>query len=428
MRKTTRLFLTKTRTALNDISGGVSRCSRCGNCLQACPLYRLSPVEINAPRGRQQLMRFMQEGKLKPSEPALQRSFYACTLCGRCTQFCAASLPTAHEILKSLRRFSSRRLPFLLQHFLALRATHPRLFKAGVRAGLLLRPWWKTFSFLPGLKWLYPLAERIQKRPVSLANALKKAGIKPQTPSPSVIYLPSLEAEFLQPQIALSAFKCLARTQQVTVWFNTACGLFDYVYADVRQSKRLLRQLARKHQQLAQGSLPLVTDSLDVYHFLKQAPQLFASQKRWARELENLAKQVHFITDFFPEKFAVPPQTAVPVTLNMGSVFLRESEPVCQNISLFKTLFKQNFVECEYTDFDIPALGYAFSAGNQNDLILFEIVKQTAQKQVKTVFTFSGLSALELNSALRRFYPSAKAQHVVHIADQNDECFRSPKP
>ena len=113
-----------------------------------------------------------------------------------------------------------------------------------------------------------------------------------------------------------------------------------------------------------------------------------------------------------------PSDFPTPIQLDLGSLFCRESTPISQNISLFKTLFEQNFVECGYTPFDTPAYGYAFTAGNQQERILLELVKQLAQKQVKTVFTFSGLCALELNDALRRFYPVAKAHHIVSIADK----------
>ena len=65
--------------------------------------------------------------------------------------------------------------------------------------------------------------------------------------------------------------------------------------------------------------------------------------------------------------------------------------------------------------FDTPAFGYGFTAGNQNEPILLEVVKNVAQKQTKIIFTFSGLGALELNYALRRFYPQARAQHIVSI-------------
>ena len=396
----------------------VSFCNRCGACTQACPIYRLNAVETDSPRGRNQAIRLIAERKLKMTEPKLQQSFATCTLCGSCTQACAAHLPTAHYVLDVQRPLQARKLPFFLRTFLSLRGRKPRLFEKLTRAGLCLRPLWKMGSYLPGLGWLRLAAARIPSLPPSLKNALNKAKLPTQSEKPKFIYLPSLEAEFLQPQIAISSLRLLSKQGPTTCWLNTASGLFEFVYGDLSQSKRLLRRLIRKHRQTAQGTLPLVTDSLDVYHFLKQAAFLVAPHKKSVEQANRFAKCVRYITEFFPKKLEISTDVKPPIRLDRGTLFNRQSEPTEKTISLFKTLFKKNFVECEYTDFDTPAFGYAFSTHNQNERLMLQVVKQTALKQTKTLFTFSGLCALELNYALRRFYPAAEARHVVSITEE----------
>ena len=412
--------LTRLQTPFGERSlyDSVASCNRCGSCMQVCPVYRLRRTEPDSPRGRNQAIRLALEGKLKITEPVLQRSMEACTLCGRCSQMCAAQLPTAEHVLATRRALAKRRLPLLLQKILSLRGQKPILFERTVQLGLRLRPIWKTVSVVPGMGWLKLAAKRIVKKRISLKTALKKEQIYTQEENPELIYLPSLEAEFLQPEIAVSSLRLLTAKGKTACWFNTACGLFEYVYGDLRQSKQLLRRLMYKHLHTEKGMLPLVTDSLDVYHFLKQAAQLFAPHKRLQQQADRFARQVYFITDFFPEKGLTAAQIQLPVQLNTGTLFYRESTPVNQSISLCETLFEQNFVKCEYTGFDIPAFGYAFSTGNQNEPLMLEVVKQVAQKQAKTVFTFSGLCALELNDAFHRFYPEAKAQHIVSITDK----------
>ena len=401
-----------------NLYNSVSSCNRCGTCSQACPIYRISALETDSPRGRNQAIRFVLERKLKLAQPTLQQSFTACTLCGNCTQTCAAHLPTDRHVLEIQRTLHKRKLPFVLHALLSLRDRCPAFFAKLARVGLWLRPLWSLGAYVPGLRWLKPVANRIPRTPKSLKTALKKARLSYQTQTPQFIYLPSLEAEFLQPQIAVSSLRLLTKRGETTCWLNTASGLFEYVYGDLRRSKRLLRRLIRKHSQTAQGSLPLVTDSLDVYHFLKQAPQFFEPCDLAAQTTRHFAEHVQFITDFFPEDLKISSDVKLPVRLDRGALLGRSSELVGKNISLFKTLFEQNFVECEYTDFDTPAFGYAFSAGNQNEQLMLQVVKQTARKQIKTIFTFSGLCALELNYALRRFYPAAEAQHVVSVTDK----------
>ena len=43
----------------------VSFCNRCGSCQQACPTYLFTSQETFSPRGRNQLVRLITEGKLK---------------------------------------------------------------------------------------------------------------------------------------------------------------------------------------------------------------------------------------------------------------------------------------------------------------------------------------------------------------------------
>ena len=401
-----------------NLYDSVSFCNRCNICSQVCPIHRLNSLETDSPRGRNQAIRLVLERKLELAQPTLQQSFAACTLCGNCAQTCAAHLPTDQHVLEIQRVLCKRKLPLLLHALLTLRGRSPAFFSILIRLGLCLRPLWRLGAYVPGMRWLKPAAARITQTAPSLKTAFKKAQLPYQTQTPQFIYLPSLEAEFLQPQIAVSSLRLLTKRGETTCWLNTASGLFDYVYGDLRQSKRLLRRLIRQHSQTALGFLPLVTDSLDVYNFLKQAPQLFEPYDHATRAARQFAEHVQFITDFFPEDLTIRSDVKLPVRLDRGALFGRQNESVGKSFSLFKTLFKQNFVECEYTDFDTPAFGYAFSAGNQNERLMLQVVKQTARKQIKTIFTFSGLCALELNDALRRFYPAAKAQHVVSVTDE----------
>ena len=404
---------------LRGIYDSVSFCNRCGSCAQVCPTFRLSNLENDSPRGRNQAARFILEGRLKITDPGLQESILSCTLCGRCSQACAGKIPTAQHVLEMQRTLKKRKLPLLLQKGLTLRGKQPRLFQCFVKIALFLRPIWNIAAWLPGMNWLLDANLLLPKKIHSLSKIIEHKQLSLHEKDIDFIYLPSLEAEFFQPEIAVSSIRLLNSCGRTTLWGNMACGLFDFVYGDLRQSRRLLRQIIRRHQKTEKGSSLLVTDSLEVYHFLKQSSQLFAQDTQWHRHAKHFADCVRFITDFFPENLSVPDGTNLPVQLDLGTLFNRESAPIFKSISLFKTLFKQNFVECDYTDFDTPAFGYRFICANQNEALQFERAKNIAQHQVKTIFTFSGLCALELESTLCRFYPAAKARHIVCLTDKN---------
>ena len=415
---------TKHRTNLQtpfgerSIYNSISFCNRCGSCAQVCPTFRLSGQETDSPRGRNQAARLVLEGRLKITDAGLHASIFSCTLCGRCTQVCAGKIPTAQHVLEMQRTLRKRKLPWLLQHLLTWRGKKPELFRLIVQTSLFLRPLWKTAALVPGIHWLKGVDQLLPKKIVSLKKKLAQQQLTVYEEHVDFIYLPSLETEFFQPEIGLSSLRLLNQRGRSSLWHNTACGLFEFVYGDLRQSRRLLRGLIRRYHKIENGTRPLVTDSLDVFHFLKQAPQLFAENTQLQQQAEKFADKVQFITDFFPVDLTIPDGVSLPVQLDFGALFERESTPIFQTISLFKTLFKQNFVECGYTDFDTPAFGYRFTRANQNAALQFERAKNIAQHQVKTIFTFSGLCALELACTLRRFYPAAKARHIVCLTDK----------
>lgn len=397
-------------------------CTRCGCCQQACPSYLARRQETFSPRGRNQILRLWSEGKLdtRKNKKLLEDSVNACLLCGRCTQACAGKIPTAEHILELRRALRLKALPFTLQKILELRGDRPKIFNALLRLGFLLRRagfiklLYKTgVARALGLGWLKRADEMLPKQTPELGRFLRKRNISAETKNPTLIYLPSLEAEFFIPDLAAAVLKTAAAKHRPVLWHNTSSGLFEYVYGDLRKSRRAVRRLIVRHAQA--GFLPLVTDSADVYLFLHRAPQLFAGYTRWEEKARRFAANIFFITDLFPSKLPAAHGVKTPVRLDFGTLFAREGEPFDSAAKILKTHFKKNFVECLYTDADTPAFGYGFVRNNLAEEAGLNAVRAVARTQTQTVFTLSGLCALELAYHLRRFYPHAQAQHIARL-------------
>ena len=403
----------------------VSYCNRCGSCQQACPTYLLTSQETFSPRGRNQLVRLLTEGKLNlaRNRQLATEALNSCLLCGRCTQACAGKIPTAEHMLELRRTLQAPALPSLLFTLLTWRGTHPRFFRRLVRAGLWLRRAGAVsllrdcgFCRLPGLGWIAHADDILPSYPAEAVRTRWRQAVAHSPAEPTLIYLPSLEADFFMPQLALSVLQLAEHTKhRPAVWANTASGLFDYVYGDLRQSRRLLRRLILRHTAVQNGKLPLLTDSIDVYLFLRRAPQLFAAWPRWRQKAQAFAQHIVFITDLLPHKPAPAADKSTRVRLDRGALFTREGTPFDSARKILQTHFKKNFVECLYKDADTPAFGYSFVRGNLGEKICMSAVRSIARTQTGTVFTLSGLSALELNYYLKRFYPLAKADHLARL-------------
>ncbi len=100
-------------TATTELEQYLYRCSRCGGCQAACPLYRETKVEPYVARGKIFLLRSRHEGKIALT-PRLRELLDLCLLCRACTEVCPNSIPV-DELVLAAREEGARvlGLPFL---------------------------------------------------------------------------------------------------------------------------------------------------------------------------------------------------------------------------------------------------------------------------------------------------------------------------
>ncbi|MYV96824.1 (Fe-S)-binding protein, partial [Streptomyces sp. SID3343] len=72
----------------------LSRCISCGFCLPACPTYAATGDEASSPRGRINLMRALETGRLDADDPTLLEQSSACLGCRACEPVCPAGVPS----------------------------------------------------------------------------------------------------------------------------------------------------------------------------------------------------------------------------------------------------------------------------------------------------------------------------------------------
>lgn len=412
---------------VRSLYDSVSFCTRCGSCQQSCPTYLLTAQEMYSPRGRNQALRLVIEGKLnvKQNRKQLEALTSSCLLCGRCTQTCAGKIPTAEHMLELRRALHIQILPSLLYRLLHLRSRKPKLFHFLLQSGLIIRRAGIIsllrllgITRLKSLAWLAHADDILPHRPDPASKKLLRESAIHIPDNPQAVYLPSLEAQWFMPELGADVFSLAAQKYRVWVWGNTSSGLFEYIYGDLRQSRRIIRRLIRRHEQKRGKPLPVLTDSVDIYLFLRQSPQLFEKWPWLKEKAHRFADSIRFVTDFFP-KTTAHNTTDGKVQLEYSSLFQREGEPFESARKILKTQFKKNFVECLYKDADAPAFGYSFVQPKMAEQIAIQAVQRIARTQSKAVFTLSGLSALELNYYLKRFYPYAQADHIARFKRVN---------
>ena len=413
MASTPRTHLTSLQTplGLRSVYDSVCFCNRCGLCMSVCPAYRHTLQEPFSPRGLNQTLRLVLKNKALAgqSRDMLEQMLGACNLCGECVLCCPGQIPTVEHVLELRRRSEIYMLPGTLFQILRLRQTAPWLFARLVRVGLKSRRMGilRMLSSLSKFAWLKHVLEIIPPEIAEYAKILPPA-------APTLIYLPSLEADTLLPELFTQTYHLACKQHKPLVWRNTASGLFEYVYGDVRRARRLVRQLIVRHAQIAGGTLPLLTDSIDVYNFLRQAGQLFSAFPAFKYQAEHFAQQVCFVTDLFPSKLSKG-AFSTPVELMPAALFSSHTSPCLKAGEILGTLFGKNFVQCEYKDGSVSPCGYGFVKHTHAPAYISAAVQTVAAHQTKTVFVLSGLAALELAFYLQKFYPTAQARHIVEL-------------
>jgi glycolate oxidase iron-sulfur subunit len=184
--------------------GLLSACISCGFCLPACPTYALTGEETSSPRGRINLMRAVEEGRLPDDDPTIVEESSYCLGCRACEPVCPA----------------------------------------GVEYGALLEEWrdhsWTGLSGKPIilrlLLWMTSRTWRVRLLGVGRAHARRRRG-----PGPSLM-LGCFERS-LFPAVSRAAATLV--TDAVVPKHQGCCGALHAHNGELERGRELARQLGR---------------------------------------------------------------------------------------------------------------------------------------------------------------------------------------
>ncbi|MFN0118374.1 MAG: (Fe-S)-binding protein [Elusimicrobiota bacterium] len=293
--------------SLKAIEEKTAACNRCGFCTSYCPTYRATGNETHSPRGRNQLVRALIEGKLSNPLDA-QSSIDSCLLCGECTTVCFSEVPTADLMVQARQFLASKKGRSKIEKFLlrTIIPYPPRLSKL---------IWFLFFGKKIGISWLLskmgllklisPTLEAAHQvsGPVSLSflmdYALAKKHLEQEFSVEKVALIPVCGTQYLNSQIGISTVKLLEKLQiSFAIPSLPCCGLPSASYGDLSQVKLSAKnniEMISKYENI------LVDDSSCLSHF-KDYSKYLQDDSLALKKAQQLMLKLRDMPSYFLQK------------------------------------------------------------------------------------------------------------------------------
>ncbi len=395
-----------------------SQCSRCGYCEQACPTYVATGDESKSPRGRNQIVRLMLEGKLDDPKAAME-ALSTCLTCGACTTACYAKVPVVDIVLEG-RRMLRGETHWLIKKFCRIMVTSPRLFAVLLKTGFFFKKIGLSALGRPalraaGLAVLASMDEHTDESPFwNLDDVVAKRN-NPE--NPAYRYFAACGPRYLFPRVGTATMFALDELKGRGAYLgNPCCGLLAHNYGDLSDARELARQNIVHAER--NGNEFIVGDCSSCVAHLKTYPQLFLKpeDEKWRMRATAFAARVRDVIEIYGEcadKLPVNVAEGVETTYHDSCRAINGQNIKEQPRRAAKKAAGASY--CEMADADACCGGagaFGFVHEDLSDQLLKTKVSNVAAVQAGLVLTSSTSCLIQLARGLRKYYPDAKVLHL----------------
>ena len=402
------------------------RCSRCGFCQPACPVYRATGREAHVARGKVFLYRKIVEGQL-PVEADQREAFDNCLLCRACTASCHPAVRTDTVVL-AFREAYARRWGRPLVQRLLFRTVLPN---PGVAAGAFRLAWRSgagVFAQKAGrssaLRMLNPkltMATRlVEESPLPfLRERLRGLPLRPMGSRLRVGYWISCGYNYMLPQVGVDSVRVLlALGAEVVPLPNNCCGSPVAAYGDGEAARLLARKNVARLAQL--GTLDyVVSECGSCSARLKEYGALLADDERLAGPARQLSERARSFSELLVELGTELPLRPLKRTVTYHDpchMSQRYQGVTAQPRELIRSIPGVTFVELNEADSCCGAAGtYNVLHPQVSARILERKALRVAGTEAALVATECPACLMQLALGVREHAPGAAAVSVSQL-------------
>jgi len=417
-----------------------AQCNRCGYCETVCPTYMLTGRETISARGRNQFLRLLIEGKIRNTGSA-EESFSTCMLCGACSSVCYAKVPTPDLVLEGRRSKDGygQSLPARLGMNLLL--NNRGLFEFLLKIGFLLKRLGLAalagklglYSFI-GMPSLGAAQDSLKNAPLKFLRDIFRldAALSPEGKKEiSWAYFAPCGPNYVFPEVGLATVALLKRFFGDGVFAdNFCCGLLAYNYGRITEAREFAKKNILRFEDLKEilGDFAIIGDCSSCVAFMKSYEQLFTGDETWRPRAKAFASAVKDILETLPaEKLhkikGRDPAEGETVTYHDSCRACHGQGIRSEPRAALRKLVGKSFVELPESDWCCGGAGaYAFTQTSLSDRILDRKIRNIASTRAGTVLVGATSCLLQINTGLRKKYPSAKAVHYSVFMDNLTKC------
>ena len=400
----------------------LSRCVRCGFCLQACPTFTATGLETESPRGRLYLMRALADGIAPPTANALGH-LDQCLQCRNCESVCPSGVAfgkvmeqTRAHVLESKDAPLAWKLRAMFLREAIARPTRMRLFAAGLRfaqaSGLH-----SLGEKLPLVGDRAALAPRIAKRPFTGKGLLAD----PPGADKRVAMLTGCIMPYAYPRVHRATVRVLARNgcQVNAPASQVCCGALHAHAGDVRTARRLAR--ANIDAFLAGKPDAIIVNSAGCGAAMKEYGELLANDAEYREKAHDFASRVRDVSEFLADLPFEPPTGAVEAVVTyQDSCHLAHAQRITQAPrAILQAIPGVQVVEMARPDRCCGSAGvYSLTQPEMSLELLGDKMADVLGTGATTVVTANPGCMSQLEAGARREGLSVRVVHVVELLDR----------